>query len=93
MKFDELYNKDVYVENFKVGRVKEIIIDPEEWKLTHLEIELTKDAAKEFLGAKTSFRNLLSVSALGPGSKCCESEKMINLQVSKGQLRIYLRPP
>ncbi len=93
MKIDEIVEKEVYVENFKVGKVKDVIIDGEDWKVTHLEIELTKEAAKEVLGAKSAFRNVLAISAVGPASKCCTSMGRIDLQVSKGQLRIYLRPP
>jgi sporulation protein YlmC with PRC-barrel domain len=93
MKIDEIVDKEVYVENFKVGKVKDVIIDGEDWKVTHLEIELTKEAAKEVLGAKSAFRNVLAISAVGPASKCCTSMGRIDLQVSKGQLRIYLRPP
>jgi sporulation protein YlmC with PRC-barrel domain len=92
MKASELIDKEVYVENFRVGKVKNVHIDAEEWKVTHLEIELTKEAAKELLGAKSAFRNLLAISAAGPASKCCTSAGRIDLQVSKGQLRIYLRP-
>lgn len=92
MKFSEMVDKDVYVENFEVGKVKDVIMDEEEWKITHLEIELTKEAAKELLGAKTSFRNVLAISAVGPASKCCTSRNRVDLQVSKGQLHIYLRP-
>ena len=87
-----MVDKDVYVENFEVGKVKDVIMDEEEWKITHLEIELTKEAAKELLGAKTSFRNVLAISAVGPASKCCTSRNRVDLQVSKGQLHIYLRP-
>ncbi len=93
MKMSELIDKEVYVESFKVGKVKDVHIDGEDWKITHLEIELAKEAAKELLGAKSSFRNVLAISALGPASKCCTSIGRIDLQVSKGQLRIYLRPP
>jgi len=93
LKIKDLIDKEVYVEGFKVGKVKNVLIDGEKWKITHLEIELTKDAAKELLGAKSSFRNVLAISALGPASKCCTSIGRIDLQVSKGQLRIYLRPP
>lgn len=93
MKFSEIIDKEVYVENFKIGTVKDTIVDEEEWKMTHLEIELTKEAAKELLGAKSSFRNILAISAVGPASKCCTSKNRIDLQVSKGQLHIYLRPP
>ncbi len=93
MKASEMLDKEVYVEDFKVGTVKDVILDPEEWKVTHLEIQLTKEAAKEFLGAKKSFRNVLAISAIGPGSKCCTVQNRIDAQVSRGQLRIYLRPP
>ncbi|MCW4044830.1 MAG: PRC-barrel domain-containing protein [Candidatus Bathyarchaeota archaeon] len=92
MKSSELIGKEVYVESFKVGKVKDVHVDPEGWKITHLEIELTKEAAREFLGAKSAFRNVLAISAAGPASKCCTSTGRIDLQVSKGQLRIYLRP-
>ena len=45
-------DKDVFALDEKIGRVKEIGIDPEEWKITHLEIELEKDIADSVLGAK-----------------------------------------
>lgn len=93
MKFSEMIDKLIYVETLEVGKVKDVIVDEEEWKITHLEIELTKEAAKEILGVGKSFRNLLAISAVGPGSKCCTSRHRIDLQVSKGQLRIYLRAP
>jgi len=93
VKVSELIDKEVYVESLRVGKVKDVHIDGEEWKITHLEIELTKDAAKELLGVKSSFRNILAISAVGPASKCCTSIGRIDLQVSKGQLHIYLRPP
>jgi len=93
MKFSELINKEGYCETLKVGTIKDVIVDAEEWKLTHLEIELTKEAAKEVLGANKSFRNILAISAVGPASKCCATKNRVDLQVSKGQLRIYLRPP
>jgi sporulation protein YlmC with PRC-barrel domain len=93
MKVSELIDREVYVEAFKVGKVKDVHLDPEEWKVTHLEVELTKEAANELLGAKTAFRNTIAISAIGPASKCCTSMHRIDLQVSKGQLHIYLRPP
>ena len=93
MKTSELIDKEVYVETFKVGKVKDVHVDPEDWRVTHFEVELTKDAAKKLLGAKSSFRNVLAISAVGPASKCCTSRRRIDLQVSKGQLHIYLRPP
>ena len=93
MKTSELIDREVYVEAFKVGKVKDVYLDPEEWKITHLEVELTKEAAEELLGARTAFRNTLAISAIGPASKCCTSVNRIDVQVSKGQLHIYLRPP
>jgi sporulation protein YlmC with PRC-barrel domain len=93
MKLSEMIEREVYVENFKVGDVKDVIVDSEEWKVTHLEVELTKEAAKELLGAKNKIRNVLAISAVGPASKCCTTHTRIDLQVSKGQLHIYLRPP
>jgi sporulation protein YlmC with PRC-barrel domain len=92
MKYSELINKEVYCEGLRVGKVTDIIIDGEDWRVTHLEIELRKEAAKELLGARTSFKNILAISAVGPASECCMSSG-IDLQVSRGQLRIYLRPP
>ena len=93
MKFRELVNKEVYVEKLKVGSITDIILDAEEWKITHLEIKLTNEAAKEVFGAKASFQNILAISAVGPASKCCTSKNRVDLQVSKGQLHVYLRPP
>jgi len=92
MRGQELMDKEVYAEDYKVGKVKDVIIDPEEWKVTHLELELTKEAAKELLGARTAFRNTLAISALRKGTECC-TDRGIELKVSKGQLHIYLRPP
>ena len=93
MKFGELINKEVYVETFKVGEVKDVVVDAEDWKVTHLEIELTKEASKELLGGRMAIRNVLAISAVGPASKCCTSHNRIDLQVAKKQLHIYLRPP
>ena len=89
----ELLYKEIYVENLKVGIVTDVIIDAEEWKITHLELELTKEAAKEIIGVNSKFKNVLAISAVGPASKCCTSKNKIDLQVSKGQLHIYLKPP
>jgi sporulation protein YlmC with PRC-barrel domain len=93
VKVSELINKEIWVEDLKVGEVKNVILDGEEWKITHLEVKLTKEAAKEVLGAKKSFVNVLAISAVGPVSKCCTSSTRIDVQVSKGQLHMYLRPP
>ena len=96
MKFNQMLNHMVYGQNgFVLGKVKDVIIDPEEWKVTHLEIELTKEATKEILGANPALfdlpRNTLAISALKKGEICCD-EKGITLKVTKDQLSIYLRP-
>ena len=92
MKLSQLIDKSVWAEELEVGKIRDAIVDSAEWKMTHLEVQLRKEASKEILGAKKSFRNLLSVSALKKEPECC-SERGIELQVSKAQLRIYLKPP
>jgi sporulation protein YlmC with PRC-barrel domain len=68
MNSNDFLDKDVFAEDEKIGKVKELGIDPEEWKVTHLEIELTKDIAESVLGAKKGgVRNMLAVSALEKG--------------------------
>ena len=96
MKISELIDKNVYAEGgFNVGKIKNVILDAEEWKVTHLEIELTKEASEQILGVKPamfgSARNMLAISALEKGAACC-SESGIDLKVTKKQLDIYLRP-
>jgi sporulation protein YlmC with PRC-barrel domain len=95
MNFTELIDKDVFVDNQKIAKVKDLVIDTDEWKITHLEIELTKEAAEEILGATPaltrSVRNRLAISALEKGMACC-TDAGVELKVSKGQLHIYLRP-
>ena len=88
IKSRELFDKKVVCENLTVGEVKEVIIEPDQWKTTHLEVELSKDAAELVLGTrKGGIRNLLAVSAIG------STGKTINLKVKKGQLQIYLKAP
>jgi uncharacterized protein YrrD len=41
----ELIGSPIYVEEMKLGKIKGVIIDPEKWKLTYLDVELTKGAA------------------------------------------------
>ena len=96
MKFNQLVDQIVTGANgFVVGKVKEIVIDPEEWKITHLEIELTKEASQQILGATPAMfnlpRNTLAISALQQGVLCC-TENGITLKVTKDQLALYLRP-
>ena len=80
--------KKVICEDMTVGEVKELIIDPSSWKVTHLEVDLTKDAAEMAFGArKGGIRNYLAVSAIG------KVNKTVKLKVKKGQLQIYLKPP
>jgi sporulation protein YlmC with PRC-barrel domain len=80
--------KKVICEDLTVGEVKELIIDPSTWKVTHLEVDLSKEAAELALGTKKGgIRNFLAVSAIG------NTNKTIKLKVKKGQLQIYLKPP
>jgi len=92
MKSKEFMDKDVFALDEKIGKVKEIGIDPEEWKVTHLEIELEKDIAGSVLGAKKGgVRNMLAISALEKGVARW-TDKGLHLKVSKDQLHMYLRP-
>jgi hypothetical protein len=95
MNFSELMDQDVFVDNQKIAKVKDVVIDTDEWKVTHLVLELTKEAAEEILGATPamtrSVLNTLAISALEKGTACC-TPTGIDLKVSKGQLHIYLRP-
>jgi len=93
MKFSELIGKEVYCEGLRVGKITDVLVDGEEWKVSHFEIELRKEAAFELLGVKSTFKNVLSISAVGPASKAITKDSGIDLQVARGQLRIYLRPP
>ena len=92
MKSKMFMDKDVFALDEKIGEVKEIEIDPEAWKVTHLELELTKDIAESVLGArKGGVRNMLAISALKKGDARW-TDKGLNLKVSKAQLHMYLRP-
>jgi sporulation protein YlmC with PRC-barrel domain len=92
MKSREFMDEDVYAEDEKIGKVKEIEIEPEDWKVTHLEVELEKDVAESVLGAKKSgVRNMLAISALEKGVARW-TDKGLHLKVSKDQLHMYLRP-
>jgi sporulation protein YlmC with PRC-barrel domain len=92
MKSKEFMDKDVFLMDEKIGTVKEIGIDPEEWKITHLEIELEKDIAESVLGAKKGgVRNMLAISSLEKGTARW-TDNGLHLKVSKDQLHMYLRP-
>ena len=87
-KFKDIRWKKVICEDLTVGEVKEVIIDTSTWKVTHLEVNLTSEAAELAFGAKKGgIRNFLAVSAIG------KVDKNIKLKVKKGQLQIYLKPP
>ena len=92
MKSKMFMNKDVFALDEKIGEVKEIEIDSEDWKVTHLELELTKDTAESVLGAKKGgVRNMLAISALEKGIARW-TDAGLHLKVSKDQLHMYLRP-
>jgi hypothetical protein len=90
----DFMDQDVWAEDEKIGKVKEIGIDPETWKVTHLEIELTKKIAEHVLGSnygeRSKVRNMMAISALETGVARW-SEKGLQLKVSKDQLHMYLR--
>jgi len=88
LKYKDIRWKKVVSEDLTVGEIKEVIIDPSTWKITHLEVDLTKEAAELALGVrKAGIRNLLAVSAIG------KTGKTIKLKAKKGQLHIYLKAP
>ena len=96
MKSEMFMDKDVFALEEKIGEVKEIEIDPEDWKITHLEIELEEAIAESVLGVKPSVftgqvRNMLAISALEKGVARWTDEGL-QLKVSKEQLHMYLRP-
>jgi sporulation protein YlmC with PRC-barrel domain len=92
MKSRKFLYKDVFAEDEKIGRVKEIEIDPEDWKVTHLEIVLTKDIAESVLGVKKGgVHNMLAISSLEKGVARW-TDRGLQLKVSKDQLHMYLRP-
>ena len=91
-KFFELLDKTVFVDREKIAKIKDVIIDTDEWKITHLEIELNKRATKQIVGSNKEVRNTLAISALEKGMACC-SDAGVEIKVSRGQLPIYLRSP
>lgn len=86
--YRDVHWKKVVCEDLTVGEVKEVLIDPSTWKITHLVVDLTKEAAELALGTrKGGIRNLLAASAIG------KVNKTVKLKVKKGQLHIYLKAP
>jgi len=94
-RFNELLNQEVFVDEEKIAKVKDVVIDTDLWKITHLVVELTKEASEDILGATPAMTrsalNTLAISALEKGVACCTS-KGVEIKVSKKQLHIYLRP-
>jgi len=92
MESKEFKNADIFAQDEKIGEVKEININPDDWEITHLDVELTKDAAESILGAKKrGVHNMLAISALKKdGARW--TERGLNIKVSKAQLHMYLKP-
>ncbi len=92
MRTKEFINRSVFAIDEKIGTVKGIEVDPEEWRITHLELELRKEIAESVLGAKKGgVRNMLAVSSLEKGVARW-TDNGLHLKVSKDQLHMYLRP-
>ncbi len=92
MRTGEFINRSVFALNEKIGTVKGIEVDPDEWRITHLEIELKKEIAESVLGAKKGgVRNMLNVQSLEKGTARW-ADNALHLKVSKDQLHMYLRP-
>jgi len=91
-KSKELMDKDLWAIDEKIGKVKDIEIDLDDWRITQLEVELEKDVAESVLGAKKGgVRNMLDISALEKGA-IRRTDKGLLLQIRKDQLHIYLKP-
>ena len=92
MKYSDLRNQDVFVQDEKIGHVEDLYFDSETWKITHLEIRFAKDAGYEILGSKMPIRNMVKLSALKEGGACC-TFRGLEIGVTKAQLHEYLKPP
>jgi sporulation protein YlmC with PRC-barrel domain len=92
MKSKEFIGKDVFALDEKIGKIKEMEVDANEWKVTHLEVELDKNVAESVLGAKKGgVRNNLNVSALEKGTGIW-TDNGLHLKVAKDKLHMYLSP-
>ena len=92
MRSKDFMDKDVFALDEKIGKIKEIEVDANEWKVTHLEVELDKAVAESVLGAKKGgVRNMLEISALEKGA-IRRTDKGLLLQIRKDQLHVYLKP-
>ena len=91
-KSKEILDKELWSVDEKVGKVKEMEIDLDDWRVTQLEIELEKNVAESVLGAKKGgVRNMLDISALEKGT-IRRTDKGLLLQIRKDQLHTYLKP-
>jgi sporulation protein YlmC with PRC-barrel domain len=85
-------DKELWAVDEKIGKVKDIEIDLDDWRVTQLEVELEKDVAESVLGAKKGgVHNMLDISALEKGT-IRRTDKGLLLQIRKDQLHIYLKP-
>ncbi len=92
MKSKDFLDKDVFALDEKIGKIKEIEVDANEWKVTHLEVELDKAVAESVLGAKKGgVHNMLNISALEKGTGMW-MDNGLHLKVAKDQLHMYLKP-
>jgi sporulation protein YlmC with PRC-barrel domain len=92
MESKDFIDKDVFALDEKIGKIKEIEVDMNEWKVNHLEVELDKNVAESVLGAKKGgVRNMLNVSALEKGTGIW-MDNGLHLKVAKENLHMYLRP-
>ena len=91
-KSKEILDKELCAIDEKIGKVKDIEIDLDDWRITQLEVELEKDVAESVLGAKKGgVRNMLDISALEKGA-IRRTDKGLLLQIRKDQLHVYLKP-
>ena len=91
-KSKEILDKELWAVDEKIGKVKEMEIDLDDWRITQLEVELEKNVAESVLGAKKGgVRNMLDISALEKGT-IRRTDKGLLLQIRKDQLHIYLKP-
>jgi hypothetical protein len=92
VKSKEFMDKDLFALDEKIGKIKEMEVDANEWKVTHLEVELDKNVAESVLGAKKGgVRNNLNVSALEKGTGMWTDDGL-HLKVAKDNLHMYLSP-
>jgi hypothetical protein len=92
MKSKEFMDKDVFALDEKIGKIKEMDVDANEWKVIHLEVELDKAVAESVLGAKKGgVRNMLNVAALEKGTGMW-TDTGLHLKVAKDNLHMYLKP-